>query len=542
MENHEIDVFKENIIHWYDFKKEANLLGIGNNIEEYSNGLHAKLSKVTLMEAFSENTKLEEQFDYIFIKDEIQKIEYAKQFLKQDGTILLLLNNRFGIRYFAGENYQNQPFSTICGQNENLLSKKEIEDILQEQGFLNYKFFYPLPNYKMPNVIFSDDYLPDYANTKLLYNNLYEKETVLIFDEVEALKQLTKVGQFQFFANSYLVEINPKTQTQFISFNNARKRKYQLCTKMNQDNAIKIATNEEANEHIQNMKNYITDLTNHGMEIIDRAENDTIVSPYRQTPTFYQELVKTILLGNVKEAYAKMKLWYDFIKSKFEQDKTNELNEMMETKDSLSNELTIVKKAYIDLVFENTFFINEKFQFFDQEWCFDNLPLEFILYRAINNLYAYHAEIEKYLAKKEVFEHFHLEKYLEIFAQMEQKFQAVVSDQNISQTYTNSKKIIRSMCEVDKLLDQNDALSARIRLLEEENKKKENYIEEVKTKLRKAKEDNLRLKQENAVIPQKDKTINELNAIIKVKEHEIETYENMRAVKLAKKLRGLKNG
>lgn len=542
MENDDINIFKRNIINWYDFKKDANLLGIGKNIEEYSDCLHEKLSQITLIEDFTENIKIEEQFDYILVKDEIQKIDAVKRYLKQDGTILLLLNNRFGIHYFAGDTYEKQLFSTICGQNENLLSKKQIEDVLENQGFSNYKFFYPLPNYQMPNVIFSDDYLPNYADTKLLYNHLYQEGTVLVFDEVEALKQVTKAGQFSFFANSYLVEINPKTQTKFVSFNNARKRKFRLCTKINKDNAIKMVTNEEAQEHIKNMKDYIEDLKNHEIEIIDKFENDTIVSPYRTLSTFYHILVKAILDNRLEEAYQQMENWYDFIKAKFEQDKTNQSNEMFPIKENVINELTIVKKAYIDLVFENTFLEDNHFQFFDQEWCLENLPLEFILYRAINNLYAYHADIEMHLPKKDVFEHFRLVKYLEIFEQIETNFQAIVSDEKMIQAYTNSKKIIRSLAEVDKLLEQNDALSARIRLLEEEEQKKENYIKEVKSELGKVNEDNLRLKQENAVIPQKDKIIDELNAIIKVKEHEIETYENMRAVKLAKKLRGLKNG
>ena len=46
-----------------------------------------------------------------------------------------------------------------------------------------------------------------------------------------------------------------------------------------------------------------------------------------------------------------------------------------------------------------------------------------------------------------------------------------------------------------------------------------------------------RLEKENQEL---NSTIQKLNEIIKVKDHEIENYENMRAVKLTKKLRGLK--
>ena len=50
--------------------------------------------------------------------------------------------------------------------------------------------------------------------------------------------------------------------------------------------------------------------------------------------------------------------------------------------------MQFVKNGYIDLSFENVFYADE-YIFYDQEWYLENLPLEFILYRAINNLYIY---------------------------------------------------------------------------------------------------------------------------------------------------------
>ena len=39
-------------------------------------------------------------------------------------------------------------------------SKPELEQILQENGFSKFKFYYPYPDYKFPAVIYSDEYLP----------------------------------------------------------------------------------------------------------------------------------------------------------------------------------------------------------------------------------------------------------------------------------------------------------------------------------------------------------------------------------------------
>ena len=149
---------------WYDFKENASIL-------EFT-------------EDFKGNET--EKFDYILLEEKIEKIEVAKRYLKPNGTILLFFQNRFGIRYFAGDKKNDKAFETICSENSDLLSKKEIEQILQNQGFQNYKFFYPLPNYENPNVIFSDDYLPDYTDTKLLYHAVYPETTALVVPGLQA--------------------------------------------------------------------------------------------------------------------------------------------------------------------------------------------------------------------------------------------------------------------------------------------------------------------------------------------------------------------
>ena len=39
-------------------------------------------------------------------------------------------------------------------------TRPELIRIMEECGYKNYKFYYPYPDYKLPRVIYSDDYLP----------------------------------------------------------------------------------------------------------------------------------------------------------------------------------------------------------------------------------------------------------------------------------------------------------------------------------------------------------------------------------------------
>lgn len=548
------------VMKWYDFKENYNALNLNEKFKADAT----------------------EKFDYVLLQDDIEKIEIAKKHLKSNGTILLFLNNRFGIRYFAGDKQNGKAFDTICSENCNLYSKKEIEQILQNHGFQNYKFFYPLPNYENPSVIFSDEYLPHYTDTKLLYNNLYPKNTALVFQELQALKQLTKAGEFAFFANSYIVEINPKEQPKFVSFNHSRKKEFQLATKMYEKFVVKEMANENAKEHILNMQNYIQELQNHDIKIIDKAENDKIISRFVQDKTLFQKIVEMIKNHEIEKACEKIGEWYNFLKTKFAKDKTDEFNQNIADKNQLSSGLTIVKKAYIDLVLENVFVENNEFVFFDQEWCFENLPLEFILYRAINNLYIYNFEIEEIFPKEDCLKRFGLGEFVALFEEIEKAIQNRIIDnesvRNFNQTpmvedvrfLLDERNQLSEMCQGlqqarEELFQTNQEMEFLIGEQKQQIAEKDKYIEKLETyeKDKDGKIENLQetlglvkvdnekkqeyihsleeYKQEKERENQElNEIIQNLNEIIQVKDHQIENYENMKAVKLTNKLRGLK--
>lgn len=372
------------------------------------------------------------------------------------------------------------------------------------------------------------------------------------------------------------MKLTRKRGIKFASFNHARKKEFRLCTKVYQDYVVKEATNSESQKHIENMRKNIQDLKEHGFEILDCEENGKVISPYISEPNFYQVILETIQNGKIEEAYALIEKWFALLKTNFAKDCQKAGN------------LTIVKCAYIDLVFENTFLREEKFAFFDQEWTMEDAPLEFILYRAIHNIYVYHSEIEQKIPQNEFFQRFDLLEYLEVFEKIEKQIQEIIMDDAVIQMYQKSSQWIediqtlkekRDAKEKMKLLEieetkkeeyiaqltkekgdfeakvklleteetkkekyiqsltkEKDNWEARAKLLEVEEKKKENYIEQLKAEIE-SQRDQFKIADE-----QKEENIRQLNEILTIKDHEIEVYENMKAVKLAKKLKGNKNG
>ena len=249
-------------------------------------------------------------------------------------------------------------------------------------------------------------------------NSIVNNEDESGIDELKLLKYATKEGLFKYFTNSYIVEINPKSTEKFIGFNNARKVDFRLCTKIYEDYVIKESILPESKKHIYNIKNNAQELRNLGFEVIDEfKENETIYSKYINSNPFNQVLVDEIMSGNIESALELINKWYEEIKDKLKNQRVKE-----------NEELFYVKKLYLDLVFENTFYIDGKFVFFDQEWCLENLPLEFIIYRSINNMYIYNSEISNKINIDEMFRKLKISQYIEYFKQIEQEFQDYVID------------------------------------------------------------------------------------------------------------------
>lgn len=240
---------RKNILNWYPFEKESSVLEIGAGMGAITEALCEKCKNVTSVELSKNRAKSieirnkdkenleiivgnlndidfgERKFDYITL---IGVFEYAalytntqnpyidflnniKKLLKPDGKILIAIENKFGMKYWLGapEDHTNIVYDGITGYNSNskvrTFGKEELKQILGKCGFEYTKFYYPLPDYKLPSAIFSDEYLPT-EETIENYIPYYYEQTQIEFDEKKAYKEVIKNKMFDFFANSFFIE------------------------------------------------------------------------------------------------------------------------------------------------------------------------------------------------------------------------------------------------------------------------------------------------------------------------------------------------
>ena len=447
-----------NILNWYPFNKKQKVLEIGIKSEELTSFLKQKCSKVQRVSKIDELENIMEKFDIIILieinnckkltlKNLIRKLE---SFLEVDGKILLAVDNKFGLKFWNGnpENIFEKKFTSLIGYNNEpekieTYTKKYIETILKEMGY-NTRFYYPLPDYKLPNVIFTDEQLPVY-NSIDKYNPYFLKNSDILFNEIDVFREILKTNKemFTFFANSFLVEITKgecdKTY-KYISFNNMRKKEYQLITKISDSYVEKQIANEEAIEHYNNIKNNLRILQENGIKTLDYIDDERIKSRYVEQKYLLDNIITEKLeKGQVQEFesiinnYIKAITIEPYKENDYDKTVFGKYGIEVENKNIVQN-LNFMKNGLWDMTFTNCFLMDNQFYFFDQEWNEPNLPVEYILYRSI----IYTITLRRFVSIEKLFDKYNLRPYLGLFEQLDNKIQEEIRDNAIWEFYSQN--------------------------------------------------------------------------------------------------------
>ncbi|AXU28891.1 TPA: class I SAM-dependent methyltransferase [Clostridioides difficile] len=240
---------RENIIEWIPINKTDNVLEVGSGCGAITGILSKKAKQVDCIElsqkrsyinAYRNKSKsninifvgnfedieknMTEKYDYITLigvfeyaesyinskKPYIEFLRIVKKHLKKNGKIIIAIENRLGLKYWAGckEDHLGTYFEGLEGYREDkgikTFSKNELEDIFKLVGFYKYNFYYPYPDYKLPITIYSDEYLPKLGELNNNFRN-FDLDRVVTFNETEVFDSIIKNNLFPIFSNSYLI-------------------------------------------------------------------------------------------------------------------------------------------------------------------------------------------------------------------------------------------------------------------------------------------------------------------------------------------------
>lgn len=492
-----LSMLRKNIINWYPIEKESNVLEINANFGELTEELCEKANKVISIEKSLKkvkaiekrlektanlevivgklkNIELQEKFDYILINSlEEQELliedylQFAKKYLKNDGTILFTTDNEFGLKTYH--------INCKETKDKKCISRNRIEEVLRKFDMKNYKFYYPLPDYKMPNVIFTDKHMPS-SESILRDFTLYDENDILVFSEREKYKKILKEDKnlFKVFANSYLVEISAKdNKIEFVSFGNSRKEKYRMKTVMLEDVVYKQNVTEKGKEHLERIKENIRILKDLNINLLDSYDEDKIYSNLiRKEKTLDRVLIQKSEDGRNEEAIELIEKFVAEIKEKLykeeEKEKTTVFEKYhIEVEEDMNNKLHYTAFGIFDLIFQNCFYIDDKFYFYDQEWMEENIPIEFITYRSINYLANSKSEINR----EELYKKFGIIEYIEIFEKLEKILQEKIKDEYIWKIHTLNNTTVKNIYDTQIHYKNLKELAEKQLLNEQESKK-----------------------------------------------------------------------
>ncbi len=223
---YENKIIRQSLIEWYPIKDNEKVLLVNGGDSSLDELLESKckLSQVGVYEELENAITKKQEYDVVIMYDlygfciesDIQVKEMLGKLIevkKTNGTMLMALENKLGMKYFAGCQEEQQggyyvgieDYSSWDGDIQPL-SKKEIEDVLNAIGDIEYKFYYPYPDYKYPTIIYTDECLPKEGE---LFRNIrnIDRDRYIMFDERRAFDSIIKAGMFPEFSNSYLISI-----------------------------------------------------------------------------------------------------------------------------------------------------------------------------------------------------------------------------------------------------------------------------------------------------------------------------------------------
>lgn len=398
---------RQGLLQWYNFSPNSTILYIGEENDAIPGLLEInghKIICVSMEEMLS--TKIEEKIDYIVSIADLEKDRNPCAFLRQwkellapEGTLLLGMNNRLGIRYFCGDRdpYTNQNFDGVenyqhvyVNGNEpfrgRMYSRAEIQAMLRKSGWVQMKFFSVLSSLEHPSLLLAEDF-SSREDLEGRITPVYNYPGTVFLEEETLYQSLWENGMFHVMANAFLIECRGDgklSDVRQVTISAERQREDALLTIIHGDERVeKRAVYPEGYKRLRQIAAASEDLAAHGLKVVPgRLEADRYIMPYINAETGQAYLKR--LYHEDKNAFLRaLKQFEDCVLRSSE----------WSAPDCGDGQGVTLRRGYIDLIPLNSFFIDGEFVFFDQEFCQQDYPANAILIRVVNSFYSQHPEI-----------------------------------------------------------------------------------------------------------------------------------------------------
>jgi len=434
------DLFPIALISWYKFKRESKILWIENKKEkneqknrvviEYLLKQEQKVDVAIIDEDYNvffnknerlvQERELDHYYDYVCINQTLENaqnptlfLSKVKQFLTENGVLLLVLNNPLGMRYLCGDKdiYTDRSFDGVEAYSRinafdrqnfdyRMFDQETVRESLENAGFKHIIQYSVLPSLEYPQLIYREDEIPNENLSSRIYPNYNSPNTVFL-DEFSTLRVFTANGLFHKVANGYILECCSSELTGNIrqaTINLNRGLEYSMNTIIYDDGIVeKSPVFKEGVINLQKVVDNHRDILSRGINIV----NPVLVENGIQTP-----YIKG--MGGIDYfKHIAQKGDIDFIWRKIEEF----INIIMKSSDHIYESGTgeiLLKKGYPDLTLINCIYENDEPVLFDQEYVIENLPAKALINRFVEYIYFDNPNMEQLIQRKTIEEKYGL--------------------------------------------------------------------------------------------------------------------------------------
>lgn len=409
---------RRSVFHWYPFAPDTSLLEIGCEMGTLTGLFCDRCRHVVALEAqpalaqataarLADRQNLEvvcgrceellprqERFDCIVLMPSgyenrlDQALHTAHLLLKEDGVLLVCVRNRLGTDVLAGKTGEEEaPFDALNRADSGYYSRAQLDALVRRESFGNCKYYYPAPDYLFAQEVYTDASIPAASDTARVLHYYPHPET-LVFSPAQAQEEALRNGIFPACANSFLLECRPDAgarpaPVRYAALSTDREHSAAYATILREDESVhKRALYPEGRQGLADLCRNHADLAARGLPILPLtpdADGQGVTMPYVHAPTLAEQFLQHA------DQPEQLTRWLD------------RLQEMILRSAPLvcaaENALLplapqadwgpILQKAYLDMIPLNIFWVQDDFLLFDQEFCCENYPARYILFRAL---------------------------------------------------------------------------------------------------------------------------------------------------------------
>ncbi len=432
---------KRSLINAYRNQAHGNVEILVGNFQDIESSL-GKYDYITLIGVF--------EYAAAYIDSESPYSDFlkiVKNHLTETGRVAIAIENKFGLKYFAGcrEDHFGTYFEGLEGYSNTsgvrTFGRRELKNLAEDAGLTAMTFYYPYPDYKMATKIYSDDYQPLVGELNTNMQN-FDRERMLLFDESKVFNNLIREGLFPECANSFLLIAGTaasgadRLPVVYEKISDDRAEEFSICTRIQKTRqgaleVVKRPVGQKSLAHIQNIEKWSRLLTEQyrqsKISICESVlEGEQVHCPFLTGMTLEEIADLHIQNGEAPKAEKLISAYLQEIRLHNASEPfvmTPAFQEVFGDV-QLEGSYRTGKVNNIDMVLNNAVNTPEGWKLIDYEWTFDfPIPVEFIIYRIMH----YYLESNNSRNVLRGMDYMQVPPAdMDAFAQMEQNFQKYV--------------------------------------------------------------------------------------------------------------------